>query len=61
MHIDEFFEKVAEARNEHFRLFRQILSRKLSRISRNRDVLNTLLLSSDPILTGMRPIIIRKI
>lgn len=42
--------------SEHFRLFRQNYARKFSRKSCNLDVLNRLLLSSDPVLTGMTPI-----
>ena len=58
--IGQLSEEAAEARNKHFRLFRQNLSRKFSRISCNRDVLNRLLLSSDPVLTEMRPTIRKK-
>lgn len=53
--IGQLSEEAAEARNKHFRLFRQNFARKFSRVSCNQDVLNRLLLSSDPILTGMRP------
>jgi len=54
--IGQLSEEAAEARNKHFRLYRQNYARKFSRISCNLDVLNRLLLSSDPFLTGKRPL-----
>lgn len=48
-------EEAAEARNKHFRSYRLNYARKFSREDCNRDVLNRLLLSSDPLITGMRP------
>lgn len=54
--IGQLSEEAAEARNRHFRLFRQNFSRKFSRVSCNQDVLNRLLLTSDPVITGMRNI-----
>jgi len=54
--IGQLSEEAAEARNKHFRLYRQNYARKFSRMSCNLDVLNRLLLSSDPFLTGMRPL-----
>lgn len=48
-------EEAAEARNKHFRSYRQDFARKLSRESCNLDVINRILLSSDPLITGMRP------
>lgn len=48
-------EEAAEARNKHFRLYRLNFARKFSRIECNTDVINRLLLSSDPMLTSMRP------
>ncbi|KAF2891360.1 hypothetical protein ILUMI_14813 [Ignelater luminosus] len=48
-------EEIAEARNKHFRLYRQDFARKFSRESCNLNVINRLLLSSDPVITGMRP------
>ncbi|GBO43412.1 hypothetical protein AVEN_265601-1 [Araneus ventricosus] len=55
--IGQLSEEAAEACNKHFRSFRQNLARKFSRLSCYEDVLNRLLLSSDPVLTGMRPTI----
>lgn len=52
--VGQLSEEAAEARNKHFRLYRQNYARKFSRVSCNLDVLNRLLLSSDPVLTGMR-------
>jgi hypothetical protein len=54
--IGQLSEETAEARNKYFRLYRQNFSRKFSRVSCNLDVLNRLLLSSDPVITGMRPV-----
>jgi hypothetical protein len=48
--------QLSEASNKYFRLNRQNFARKFSRVSCNLDVLNRLLLSSDPIITGMRPV-----
>ena len=44
-----------EARNKHFRQYRQDFSRKFSRELCMRDVLNRLLLSSDPFLSCSKP------
>lgn len=48
-------EEAAEARNKHFRQYRQNFARKFSRVDCNLDVMNRLLLSSDPLVTSMRP------
>lgn len=48
-------EEAAEARNKHFRMYRYNFARKFSRVDCNEDVLNRLLLSSDPLLTSVRP------
>lgn len=53
--IGQLSEEASEARNKHFRLYRLNYSRKFSRKACNMDVINRLLLSSDPIITGMRP------
>lgn len=52
--IGQLSEEAAEARNKHIRTYRLDYSRKFSRIECNQDVLNRLLLTSDPLLTGMR-------
>lgn len=53
--IGQLSEEAAEARNKHFRLYRQNYARKFSREACNLDVLNRLLLTSDPLITSMRP------
>ncbi|CAH0400138.1 unnamed protein product [Chilo suppressalis] len=52
--IGQLTEEAAEARNKHIRAFRLNYARKFSRVACNTDVLNRLLLTSDPLLTGMR-------
>lgn len=46
--IGQLSKEAAEARNKHFRQYRQNFSRKFSRIDCNTDVINRLLLTSDP-------------
>ena len=46
--IGSLLEEAAEARNKHFRQYREQYSRKNCRIDCNMDVLNRLLLTSDP-------------
>jgi hypothetical protein len=48
--IGQLSEEAAEARNKYFHLNRQNFARKFSRVSCNLDVLNRLLLSSDPVI-----------
>lgn len=48
-------EEAAEARNKHFRQYRQNFSRKFSREDSNFDILNRLLLTSDPYMSSIRP------
>lgn len=52
--IGQLSEEAAEARNKHFRNYRLNFARKFSRTQCNRDVLNRLLLSSDPFLSSSR-------
>lgn len=54
--IGQLSEEPAEARNKHFRLYRTNFARKFSRESCNLDIFNRLLLTSDPLLSCMRPI-----
>jgi hypothetical protein len=49
--IGQLSEEAAEARNKYFCLYRQNLAKKFSRVFCNLDVLNRLLLSSDPVIT----------
>lgn len=53
--IGQLSEEAAEARNKHFRDYRLHYSRKFSRQQCNRDIINRLLLSSDPLLSSSRP------
>lgn len=52
--IGQLSEEAAEARNKHFRQYRESFARKFSRTECNEDVLNRLLLTSDPLLSSMR-------
>lgn len=52
--IGQLSEEAAEARNKHFRLYRQDYARKFSRENCNRDIFNRLLLTSDPLISSMR-------
>lgn len=48
-------EEAAECRNKHLRQYRQNFARKFSREECNLDVINRLLLTSDPLISSMRP------
>jgi len=52
--IGELLEEAAEARNKDIKKFRLQHARKTSREATNEDLLNRLLLSSDPFITGHR-------
>ena len=52
--IGQLSEEASEARNKHFRRYRQNFSRKFDRVVCNRDILNRLLLTSDPLLNSSR-------
>lgn len=54
--IGQLSEEAAEARNKHFRVYKERFSRKCSREACNMDIINRLLLSSDPLLTNVRPV-----
>ncbi|XP_021703892.1 uncharacterized protein LOC110677210 [Aedes aegypti] len=58
--IGQLSEEAAEARNKHFRDYRQNFARKFSRTQCNKDVLNRLLLSSDPFFSSSRKIPVKK-
>lgn len=58
--IGQLSEEAAEARNKHFRQYRESFSRKFSRTECNEDVLNRLLLTSDPYLSSIRSNVKRK-
>lgn len=53
--IGKLSEEASESRNKDFRTYREHHSRKVSRIASNEDILNNLLLSSDPKLALVRP------
>lgn len=48
-------EEAAEARNKDFRRYREFRSRKCNRKLTNTDILNNLLISSDPFISNLRP------
>lgn len=52
--IGQLSEEAAEARNKHFRQYRLHFSRKFSRRDCNIDIINRLLLSSDPFISCSR-------
>lgn len=52
--IGQLSEEAAEARNKHFRSYRQNFSRKFSREECNRDIYQRLLLTSDPLVSSER-------
>ena len=52
--IGQLSEEASAARNKHFRRYRQNFSRKFDRVVCNRDILNRLLLTSDPLLNSSR-------
>lgn len=53
--IGKLSEEASEARNKDFRRFREHNSRKMSRQASNADILNMLILSSDPLISSQRP------
>lgn len=53
--IGQLSEEAAEARNKHFRVYRENFARKFSRENCNIDVYHRLLLSSDPLISSLRP------
>lgn len=52
--IGELSEEAAEAKNKEYKLFRLNHTRKMSRTKCNMDLLNRLLLSSDPLISELR-------
>ena len=53
-------EEASEARNKDFRKYRESHSRKRSSLATNEDILHNLLLSSDPLITSLRPTMNKK-
>lgn len=64
MHFDlpigYFSEEAQEGRNKDFRNIRENHSRKNSRENTNEDILNWLLVSSDPVITRSRTFLPKK-
>jgi hypothetical protein len=52
--IGQLSEEAAEHRNKHFCEYRQKFARKFSRQACNTDIINKLLISSDPLVTSSR-------
>lgn len=47
-------EEAQEARNKHFRQYREMHSRRFSRIAANQDVMTMLCITSDPLISLYR-------
>ncbi|KAJ8889317.1 hypothetical protein PR048_008816 [Dryococelus australis] len=54
--IGQLSEDVQEARHKEYRLYREHHSRKVSRESTTEDMLHMLLISSDPLISSLRPL-----
>lgn len=52
--IGQLSEEAQEARNKDNRRYREFFTRKTSRIDTNTDLLNRLLISSDPFISSLR-------
>lgn len=52
--IGQLSEEAQEARNKDNRKYRELFTRKTSRIHTNMDLANRLLVSSDPLITSLR-------
>lgn len=57
MPIGKLSEEASEARNKDFKKIREHHSRKFCRKATNEDIFNGLLVSSDPYLSSMRPVL----
>lgn len=55
--IGKLSEEAAEARNKDFCRYTEFHSRKCSKIKTNQDILNMMLLSSDPLISSTRPVL----
>lgn len=53
--IGQLSEEAAESTNKDFKRCRQSHPRKCSRVSTNEDIIHALLISSDPLITNLRP------
>lgn len=59
--IGQLSEEAQEARNKDFKLFRRAFSRRFTREETNEDILNVLLVSSDPLISSLHPMPKRKL
>lgn len=59
--IGQLSEEAQEARNKDFKKFRESFSRKCSREKCNEDILNLLLVTSDPVISSIRQLPRKKI
>lgn len=59
--IGQLSEEAQESRNKDLKKYRELYTRKLSRISTNQDLLNRLLISSDPLISSLRKLPQKKI
>lgn len=57
MPIGKLSEEAAEARNKDFKRIREHHSRKFSRVATNEDIFNGFLISSDPYISSIRPVL----
>jgi len=53
--IGHLSEEASKARNKEFRQYRRDHTRKINRIATNEDLLNHLLITSDPLISSLRP------
>jgi len=53
--IGQLSEETSEARNKHYRSFQEHFTRKTSRIDTNIDLLHHLIVTSDPVISSIRP------
>lgn len=61
MPIGKLSEEASEARNKDFKKIREQHSRKFCRKATNEDIFNGLLVSSDPYLSSIRPVLRKSI
>lgn len=54
--IGQLSEEAQESRNKDFKIYRERFSRKTSRQSNLVDIFHRLLISSDPVITNLRPL-----
>lgn len=52
--VGQLSEEAQEARNKHNKKFRELFTRKISRIDTNKDLMHRLLITSDPYLASLR-------